>query len=149
MKSKRKKSKSRIDCKICKAYNGEGHIIYDITKTYYANHPYEGEEVKHVEETCVWQYTSLFGRKFSYKVRPCSYLGESPKYVPLEIVCYDNGFNDSCFQIASWERSNEGYEFHSCGSRLFDYVEEEDIPRFWSIIKEVDKFLAKRFAQEK
>ena len=45
--------------------------------------------------------------------------------------------------------SNEGYEFHSCGSRLFDYVEEEDIPRFWSIIKEVDKFLAKRFAQEK
>ena len=133
---------------INKEYNGEGHIIYDITKTYYANHPYEGEEVKHVEETFVWQYTSLFGRKLSYKVCPCSYLGEPPKHIPLEIVCYEDGFKGPCFQIASWERDSEGYEFHSCGSRLWDYVEEEDIPRFWNLIKEVDEFLAKKFKQE-
>lgn len=133
---------------IKKEYDKEGRIIYETTDIYYVNHPYEGEEVKHIEETFIWQYTSKFGRKLSYKVCPCSYLGESPKHIPLEIVCYEDGFNGSCFQICSWGRDNEGYEFHSCGSRLFDYVEKEDVPRLWNIIKEIDDFLAKRFKQE-
>lgn len=133
---------------IKKEYDKEGRIAYEITDVYYTNHPYVGEEIKHIEETFIWQYTSNFGRKLSYKVCPCSYLGESPKHIPLEIVCYEDGFNSSCFQICSWERDSEGYEFHSCGSRLFEYVEEEDIPRFWNIIKEIDDFLAKRFKQE-
>lgn len=125
-----------------------GRIVYDFTEKFYKQHPYEGEEVKHIEETFNWEYASNFGNKYCYKICPCSYLGEKPKYVPLEIVCFPNGFNDSCFQIGSWERDDEGYEFKSCGSRLFEYVEPEDIEIIWNIIKEADKFLENRFKNE-
>ena len=131
-----------------KEYDKEGRIIYDLTDTYFSNHPYEGEEVKHVKETFDWQYASPFGNKYCYKICSCSYLGEPPKFIPLEIVCYENGFNDSCFTIGHWDRDDEGYEFHSVGSRLFKYVHEKDVELIWRIIKEADDFLAKRYKEE-
>ncbi len=131
-----------------KEYDKEGRIIYDLTDTYFSNHPYEGEEVKHVKETFDWQYASSFGNKYCYKICSCSYLGEPPKFIPLEIVCYENGFNDSCFTIGHWDRDDEGYEFHSVGSRLFKYVHEKDVELIWKIIKEADDFLAKRYKEE-
>ncbi|MBR6610702.1 MAG: hypothetical protein IKK93_00450 [Campylobacter sp.] len=131
-----------------KEYDKEGRIVYDLTDTYFSNHPYEGEEVKHVKETFDWQYASPFGNKYCYKICSCSYLGEPPKFIPLEIVCYENGFNDSCFTIGHWDRDDEGYEFHSVGSRLFKYVHEKDVELIWKIIKEADDFLAKRYKEE-
>lgn len=131
-----------------KEYDKEGRIVYDLTDTYFSNHPYEGEEVKHIKETFDWQYASPFGNKYCYKICSCSYLGEPPKFIPLEIVCYENGFNDSCFTIGHWDRDDEGYEFHSVGSRLFKYVHEKDVELIWKIIKEADDFLAKRYKEE-
>jgi hypothetical protein len=129
-------------------YNKQGSIIYDMTENYFKNHPYEGEEVSHVDTTFNWQYSSPYGKKYCYKICPCTYLGEAPKHIPLEIVCYDNGFKGSCFQIGSWTRDKEGYEFRSCGNRLWKYVDEKDIPVIWNILKEVDEFLAKKFLEE-
>jgi hypothetical protein len=134
---------------IRKEYDKEGCIIYDITENYYKNHPYEGEEIKHVKEVFDWQYSSPYGCKYCYKICPCSYLGAAPKNVPLELVCFENGFNNNCFTIGIWNRDDEGYEFRSVGSRLFDYVNEKDVNLIWKIIKEADEFLSKRFLEER
>ena len=130
--------------------NGKGKIIYDFTDSYFKQHPYIGEEIGRVEETFVWNYQSQYGAKLCYKIRQCTYLGEAPEYIPLELVCYEDGFDSSCFQICSWSRDEkEGYEFHSCGSRLFKYVDKKDIETIWNVISRVDEFLATRFNKER
>lgn len=134
---------------VLKDMGNEYTICIETKPSYYDKHPYEGESKSYIKEEFFWEYSSPFGLKRCYKICPCSYLGERPKYVPLEIVCFEKGFNGSCFQIGSWERDNEGYEFRSCGSRMFDYVDTEDLPEIWKAIKAADEYLNNRYKGEK
>ena len=150
----RSPNKTRITTKadllkaIQSEYDKEGKIIYDNTDEYYKRHPYVGEAKVYRRDIFTWQYSSPFGAKRCYRICECSYLGESPEYVPLEIVCYEDGFNSSCFQIGSWDRTSEGYEFKSCGSRFFEYVSLDDLPEIWKAIKAADLYLNERFIHE-
>ena len=128
-------------------FEGKGSICYDTTEAYTLHHPYEGEERSYVKEEFFWEYHSHYSKR-CYKICNCSYLGEKPKHVPLEIVCFEDDFNSSCIQIGSWDRDGEGYEFHSCGSRLFENVDIRDLPIIWNAIHKADEFLAERFRKE-
>ena len=61
---------------------------------------------------------------------------------------FDDNFEGSCFVIGTWERDDEGYEFRSVGSRMFDYVDDEDLNEIWKAIKNADKYLNNRFHNE-
>lgn len=122
-------------------------ICVDTTDAYFRDSSYPGEEQSYVKEVFEWQYTSLFGKKYSYRITESTYLSEKPKYVPLSLECFTE-FN-RCFTIGTWERDKEGYEFHSVGSRLFEYVDEKDVERIWNAIKKADEYLSERFETEK
>lgn len=134
---------------VVKDMGPEYTICIEARPSYYDKHPYEGESKTYIREEFFWEYSSPFEKKRCYKICPCAYLGEPPKYIPLELVCYENGFNGTCFQLGSWERDNEGYEFKSCGSRLLNYVTEEDLPEIWKALRAADRYLNNRFAKER
>lgn len=126
---------------------GKGAICYTLTDAYNECHPYAGREAFQIADgSFSWEFHSLNGRH--YKIHECSYLGEKPDYAPLEIVLFDGDFNSTCFQIGSWSRKDEGYEFHSCGSRIFDYINGTDLPVIWNAINKADAFLNERFKKE-
>ena len=134
---------------INKEANKEGTICYDVSNSYYKKHPYEGEEVSYIREEFFWEYSSPNGKKYCYKICPCTYLkGYEPKNIPLCLECFDSGFENTCFTIGTWERDKEGYEFRSVGSRMFDYICEEDLPIIWKAIKKADEYLNNRFRNE-
>ena len=135
-----------ISC-VSKELKGEGTICYDITDEYYRKHPYEGEEVTYVKPMFFWEWQS-HNTKRCYSISESSYLGEKPKNVPLSLKMYKDSFEDSCFVIGTWERDTEGYEFCSVGSRLFEYVSDEDLSEIWKAIKNADKYLNDRFQDE-
>lgn len=92
-----------------------------------------------------WSYS---GEK-NYRISECSYIMNPPKYIPLEIVCFEGDFDTSyCFQIGSWKRDNHGYEFHSCCSRLFNCISKKDLKEVWKGLKKADKFLNARWQKE-
>lgn len=142
------KTKNDLLKYIEKEYDKEGRIIYDITEKYYQTHPYVGESRSYIRETFEWEYSSPYGKKCSYHITECKYIGEPPEHIPLELLCCENGLNESCITIGYWDRDDEGYEFKSCGSRLFSYVCDEDLPEVWKAIKEADKYLNTRFQTE-
>ena len=125
--------------------DGKGRIIYDITPEYSLRHPYEGEDKTYIKEEFFWEYASQYGEKKRYKICECSYLGDAPKYVPLQLVQFDNGFESCSYQLGSWERDSEGYEFHFCGPRMFENICEEDLPIIWEALKKADEYLRDRF----
>lgn len=141
-------SKDSLLIAIKKEYDNEGKIIYDMTDEYYRRHPYIGESQQYVKDTFEWQYASPFGNKNCYRICECSYVGEAPKNIPLELVCYKDGFAGTCFMLGSWERDKEGYEFKSCGSRMFEYVYGEDLIEIWNALKAADIYLNERFKDE-
>lgn len=136
-------TKASLADAIKKELDEEGSIYYDTTDVYSLNHPCEGEE-RYNSDSFEWEYCSFFSKK-CFKICECSYLGKPPKHPSLEIVCFDSDFNSPCFQIGSWNRDDEGYEFKSCGSRLFEFIDEGDLPIIWKAIKRTDKYLADRF----
>ena len=73
---------------------------------------------------------------------------EKPKNVPLSLNMFDVDFEGTSFVIGTWERDDEGYEFRSVGSRMFDYVDDEDLNEIWKAIKNADKYLNNRFHKE-
>lgn len=130
-------------------FSGEGRICYTATDEYFKKHPYDGEEVCYIKEEFFWEYSSLNGKRYCYKICPCTYLkGYEPKHIPLCLECFENGFNGSCFTIGSWERDKEGYEFRSVGSRMWQYIDEEDLPIIYKAIAAADSYLNGRFASE-
>ena len=135
-----------ISC-ISKELKNEGRICYDVTEEYYKKHPYEGEEVIYVKPRFFWEWQS-YNTKKCYSITESSYLGEKPKNVPLSLNMFDNNFEGSCFVIGTWERDDEGYEFRSVGSRMFDYIDDEDLNEIWKAIKNADKYLNNRFHNE-
>ena len=135
-----------ISC-INKELKDEGRICYDITKEYYRKHPYEGEEIIYVKPKFFWEWQSHTTKK-CYSITESSYLGEKPKNVPLSLNIFDVDFEGSCFVIGTWERDDEGYEFRSVGSRMFYYVDDEDLSEVWKAIKNADKYLNDRFHKE-
>ena len=135
-----------ISC-INKELKDEGRICYDITKEYYRKHPYEGEEIIYVKPKFFWEWQSHTTKK-CYSITESSYLGEKPKNVPLSLNMFDVDFEGSCFVIGTWERDDEGYEFRSVGSRMFYYVDDEDLSEVWKAIKNADKYLNDRFHDE-
>ena len=135
-----------ISC-INKELKDEGRICYDITKQYYRKHPHEGEEIIYVKPKFFWEWQSHTTKK-CYSITESSYLGEKPKNVPLSLNMFDVDFEGSCFVIGTWERDDEGYEFHSVGSRMFYYVDDEDLSEVWKAIKNADKYLNDRFHDE-
>ena len=135
-----------ISC-ISKELKNEGRICYDVTEEYYRKHPCEGEEVIYVKPRFFWEWQS-YNTKKCYSITESSYLGEKPKNVPLSLNMFDNNFEGSCFVIGTWERDDEGYEFRSVGSRMFDYIDDEDLNEIWKAIKNADKYLNDRFHNE-
>ena len=135
-----------ISC-ISKELKNEGRICYDVTEEYYKKHPYEGEEVIYVKPRFFWEWQS-YNTKKCYSITESSYLGEKSKNVPLSLNMFDDNFEGSCFVIGTWERDDEGYEFRSVGSRMFDYVDDEDLNEIWKAIKNADKYLNNRFHNE-
>lgn len=130
--------------------NNKGRICYDVKDSYYTKHPYEGEELSYRKEVFFWEYSSPNGKKYCYKICSCTYLkGYEPEHVPLCLECFENGFGNSCFTIGTWERDKEGYEFRSVGSRMFQYIHEDDLPIIYKAISEADKYLNERFEFEK
>ena len=138
--------KELMDC-INKELNGEGSICYDLSDEYYKKHPYCGEKVSYVKPKFFWEWQS-YNTKVCYSITEISYIGEKPKNVPLALNRFDDNFEGSCFVIGTWERDDEGYEFRSVGSRMFDYVADEDLSEIWKAIKNADKYLNERFADE-
>lgn len=139
--------KELIDC-INKELNGEGTICYDITDVYFRKHPHEGESVTYVKPRFFWEWQSHNTKK-CYSITESNYLGEKPKHTPLSLNMFDDDFEGCCFVIGTWERDEEGYEFRSVGSRMFDYVDDEDLTEIWKAIKNADKYLNNRFCEEK
>ena len=135
-----------ISC-INKELKGEGRICYDVTEEYYRKHPYEGEEVIYVKPRVFWEWQS-YNTKKCYSITESSYLGEKPKNVPLSLNMFDVDFEGTRFVIGTWERDDEGYEFRSVGSRMFDYIDDEDLNEIWKAIKNADKYLNDRFHKE-
>ena len=135
-----------ISC-INKELKDEGRICYDITKEYYRKHPYEGEEIIYVKPRFFWEWQSHTTKK-CYSITESSYLGEKPNNVPLSLNMFDVDFEGTSFVIGTWERDDEGYEFRSVGSRMFDYVDDEDLNEIWKAIKNADKYLNDRFHDE-
>ena len=132
-----------------KQFNKEGTICYDITEEYFKGHPLPGEVREDIcSEVGNSHFKWQFSGKKNYEICSCSYLGDPPKYVPLELVQFDGDFNTCCFQLGSWERDKEGYEFHSCGSRMFEYIPKKDLKYVWTGIKKADKFLNARWQHE-
>lgn len=132
---------------IAKEMKGEGTICYDITTEYYKKHPYEGEKITYVHPTFFWEWKSPRTKK-CYSITESLYVGVTPKNVPLSLNLFDNDFEGCQITIGTWERDNEGYEFRSVGSRMFDYVDDEDLSEIWKAIKNADKYLNDRFHTE-
>jgi hypothetical protein len=91
-----------------------------------------------------WKYSG----DNNYAIRNCTYLFDTPKYIPLELVKYNKDFTN-CFQLGSWSRTDEGYEFSSCGSRMFDEnISDKDLLIVWKALSLADKYLNERFEVE-
>lgn len=135
-----------ISC-ISRELKNEGTICYDLSDEYYKKHPYCGEKVSYVKPKFFWEWHS-YNTKVCYSITEMSYIGEKPKNVPLALNRFDDNFEGSCFVIGTWERDDEGYEFRSVGSRIFDYVADEDLSEIWKAIKNADKYLNDRFYNE-
>ncbi len=134
---------------VLKDMGTEYTICIDTRPSYHEKHPFEGEEKSYVREVFKWEYASPYGKKYCYAIRDCAYLpGYEPKYKPFSLDCYEDGFKGTCFTIGSWERDKEGYEFHSCGNRLFNYIEPEDLERIFNAVKAADEYLNERFHNE-
>lgn len=132
---------------INKEMKGEGSICYDVTEEYYKKHPYEGENVTYVKPKFFYEWKSPYTKK-CYSITESSYLGTPPKNVPLSLNLFDDDFESCCIAIGSWQRNNEGYEFRSIGSRMFEFVADEDLSEIWKAIKHADKYLNDRFYNE-
>ena len=123
---------------------GNGRICYEITDKYFERNPLPDEQKLEITDDFSWKYA---GEK-NYKICKCSYLGKSPKYPSLELIQFEGDFNSSCFTLGYWQRSDEGYEFKSCGSRMFEHIDEKDLPVIWEALKKADEYLEKKFARE-
>ena len=136
---------------IKKEVQGEGTICYDFKPEYFSRHPHSGESIIRNCPQFFWEYTSINGKRYSYKIEESKYLtGYEPEYPSMSLNCYTGAaaFSGSCIAIGTWERDKEGYEFKSVGSRIFEYIDNLDIRTIWSAIKEADDFLRTRYLQE-
>ena len=48
-----------------------------------------------------------------------------------------------CFTIAYWQNTNSGYELKAVGDRIFEFIDDEDIPLIWQQLKLAQKVLDK------
>ena len=63
-----------------------------------------------------------------------------------EVLCWceDENHNRYCYVLAMWEKTSEGYELRSVGSRLFNVFEEKvtlDLEKVWQGLKGCQKVL--------
>jgi len=67
---------------------------------------------------------------------------ESPirKNCPIELLKWSEDF-DYCWVVAWFRKTDEGYEFLSIGSRLFDEISEDEISEIWRQLKAASKIL--------
>jgi len=140
-------SSKELEKYITKEFRGEGAICYDLSDEYYKKHPHLGEKFNYVKKVFKWEWKSFETNK-CYSIEEATYLGEKPKYPTLNLNLFDNDFEDSCIAIGAWDKDSEGYEFRSIGSRMFDYVADEDLNEIWKAIKNADKYLNNRFHNE-
>jgi len=142
-------TKSALVQAISDEYDKKGSIVYDITDNYRNSHPLPGETKEDIcSEAGNSHFRWEFAGKNNYAIFNCSYLGEPPEHIPLELVQFYDDFNSSCFQLGSWERDKEGYEFHSCGSRMFECIPKKDLKKIWEGLKKANQFLNARWQYE-
>lgn len=59
-----------------------------------------------------------------------------------------DGEKQYCFSLAYFERYGEGYRLKFVGDRPFEYIEKEDLPTIWSVLKSAQEILDKFFESE-
>lgn len=120
---------------ISKILAGKVQICYEPNSLYFEKHPHTGEHCRYVKPRFEFQYSGANNyaiKEFKTKVKS--------EERSLEVLRYENDFEGTCYVIATWDVTDEGYEFRSIGSRLFE-VPSEDFQTLWDGIKEADKYL--------
>ena len=71
---------------------------------------------------------------------------ENNEILTPDVLCWceDEDHNRYCYVLAMWEKTSEGYELRSVGSRLFNVFEEKvtlDLEKVWQGLKGCQKVL--------
>lgn len=129
-----------------KELNGEGSLYYELLDSYFDKVP-NPYDIKESKDPFTWTFND---GKYIYKIVESTYLpGYTPEHPSLSLEMVKVGVGESAMSIGSWTRDcEEGYEFRSIGSRLFDKVPEDCVEIIWSGIKKADAYLAERFKKE-
>lgn len=83
-----------------------------------------------------------------YELRACprtlARLNEEDKNETIDLIKWDRHDDNNkeyCFSLAYWERDKEGYDLTLVGSRIFEYIDEEDLEEVWKQLKVAQKML--------
>lgn len=121
-------------------FNDKYTICYDTTEEYSKFHMHKGES-KFINNLR-WEYNG--GDNRYYVIRETKNFNKNQYY--YELVKFEDDFS---FTLGSWESDSDGYkEFKSVGSRMFDYINEDDVSIVWSALKKFDEYLNKGFKNE-
>ena len=139
--------KNRVDLKkwIIPILDEKVELCYDITDEYSKKHPIAGESYLYVKPSFRFE----FAGKSNWAIRECERGSRSERSVSLELLKFDEDFEGTCFVVGSWEKNSGGYEFRSCGGRLFEYLDMEDMETVWNALTAGDKYLRKLFEGER
>jgi hypothetical protein len=67
--------------------------------------------------------------------------GKLRRNFPIEIIKYFDDKHSSCYVIAGWQRTDEGYELRFVGSRPMQDIEPEEISQIWRQIRAAQAML--------
>ena len=65
--------------------------------------------------------------------------GQTPR-VPIELVKWDEA-HGTCFTLAWWKATDEGYELEFIGSRPFENIDADDIAVIWPQLRAAQRML--------
>lgn len=135
---------------LSKILTGEVQICYEPNSLYFEKHPHVGEHCRYVNPRFEFQYSGINNyviKEFKTKVKSRD-PEERKDVISLDVLRYENDFEGTCYTIATWDVTDEGYEFRSIGSRLFE-VPSEDFQTLWEGINEADKYLCSEYLKIK
>ena len=81
-----------------------------------------------------------------YEIKACpkhlvSFIDDEPN-VTIELLKWDRtDVKPYCFSLAYFEKYSEGYRLNFVGDRPFKYIEKEDVPIIWNVLKNAQELL--------
>lgn len=86
-----------------------------------------------------------------YEIRACPKrlvkLRPTDKNETVELILWDE-YDHTCFTLAYFYKTNEGYELKFVGSRPFRYIDDKDVKVLWSGLKHAQEILDEFFDAE-